>query len=259
MKITDTQLHRYARQIVMHEIDEDGQQALLSSKVAVLGAGGLGSVVIANLAAAGVGELIICDNDIIDLSNLNRQIIYRERDVGKPKTESAKRFVQDINPDVSVKIIQETMEKETLNDILSDCNLLVDCADQFSTRFDAAKAAFQNGIPHIFGGAVRFDGQMASFTAGVEGYNNSPCFACLFPKDSGAAQTANCAQAGILSPITGLIANLQSLETIKWITRAGEMTINKLILFDGFSSNFKSIETTKLDNCVICSKNDDLK
>ena len=89
MKITDTQLHRYARQIVMHEIDEDGQQALLSSKIAVLGAGGLGSVVIANLAAAGVGELIICDNDIIDLSNLNRQIIYRERDVGKPKTESA--------------------------------------------------------------------------------------------------------------------------------------------------------------------------
>ena len=243
----------------MHEIDEDGQQALLSSKIAVLGAGGLGSVVIANLAAAGVGELIICDNDIIDLSNLNRQIIYRERDVGKPKTESAKRFVQDINPDVSVKIIQETMEKETLNDILSDCNLLVDCADQFSTRFDAAKAAFENGIPHIFGGAVRFDGQTASFMAGVEGYNNSPCFACLFPKDSGAAQTANCAQAGILSPITGLIANLQSLEAIKWITRAGEMAIHKLILFDGFSCNFKSIEMTKLDNCVICSKNDHLK
>ena len=149
MKITDTQLHRYARQIVMHEIDEDGQQALLSSKIAVLGAGGLGSVVIANLAAAGVGELIICDNDIIDLSNLNRQIIYRESDVGKPKTESAKRFVQDINPDVSVKIIQKTMDKEKLNDILSDCNLLVDCADQFRTRFNAAKAAFENGIPHI--------------------------------------------------------------------------------------------------------------
>ena len=259
MKITDTQLHRYARQVVMHEIDEDGQQALLTSKVAVLGAGGLGSVVIANLAAAGVGELIICDNDIIDLSNLNRQIIYRERDVGKPKTESAKRFVEDINPDVSVKVIQETMGKEKLNDILSDCNLLVDCADQFSTRFGAAKAAFENGIPHIFGGAVRFDGQVASFMAGVEGYNNSPCFACLFPKDFGAAQAANCAQAGILSPITGLIANLQSLETIKWITRAGEMAINKLILFDGFSSNFKSIQMTKLDNCLICSKKDHLK
>ena len=259
MKITDTQLHRYARQVVMTEIDEDGQQALLSSKVAVLGAGGLGSVVIANLAAAGVGELIICDNDIIDLSNLNRQIIYRERDVGKPKTESAKRFVEDINPDVSVKVIQETMGKEKLNDILSDCNLLVDCADQFSTRFGAAKAAFENGIPHIFGGAVRFDGQVASFMAGVEGYNNSPCFACLFPKDFGAAQVENCAQAGILSPITGLIGNLQSLETIKWVTRAGEMAINKLILFDGFSCNFKSIETNKIDNCVICSKNADLK
>ena len=259
MGISDTQLHRYARQVVMHEVDEDGQQALLSSKIAVLGAGGLGSVVIANLAAAGVGELIICDNDIIDLSNLNRQIIYRERDVGKPKTESAKRFVEDINPDVSVKVIQETMGKEKLNDILSDCNLLVDCADQFSTRFGAAKAAFENGIPHIFGGAVRFDGQVASFMAGVEGYNNSPCFACLFPKDFGATQVENCAQAGILSPITGLIGNLQSLETIKWVTRAGEMAINKLILFDGFSCNFKSIETTKLDNCVICSKNDGLR
>ena len=220
----------------------------------MLGAGGLGSVVIANLAAAGVGELIICDNDIIDLSNLNRQIIHREKDVGKPKTESAKRFVQDINPDVSVKIIQETMEKETLNDILSDCNLLVDCADQFSTRFDAAKAAFKNEVPHIFGGAVRFDGQIATFMAGIEGYEESACFKCLFTENVKTTQVANCAQAGINSPITGIIGNLQSLETIKWITKAGETSMNKLTLFDGYSGNFESIRITKKQECTICSE-----
>ena len=254
MTITDTQLHRYARQVVIPEIDEDGQQALLSSKVAILGAGGLGSPVIANLAAAGVGKLVLCDDDIVDLSNLNRQFIYQEANAGQPKTQAAKRFIQGINSDVTVELIEETMGEESLTEILSECDILLDCSDQFSTRLAAAKAAYINGIPHIFGGAVRFHGQMATFMAGVEGYRDSACFACLFSEDAGVKQAPNCAQAGILSPITGIIGALQALETIKWITKAGMLNSNRLLLFDGLTASFTSIQTTKKDKCSICSK-----
>ena len=254
MTITETQLYRYARQVVMPELDENGQKALLSSTVAILGAGGLGSPVIANLAASGVGKLIICDNDVVDLSNLNRQFIYQEANVGQPKTEEAKRFIQGINSDVTVELRQETMSEESLSEILSQCDILLDCSDQFSTRLAAAKAAFMNGIPHIFGGAIRFDGQMATFMAGVTGYEESACFACLFSEDAGFKQAPNCAQAGIISPITGIIGNLQALETIKWITKAGALNSSKLLLFDGLAGSFTSIRTSKKDKCSICSK-----
>ena len=253
MMITEKQLYRYARQLVMPEIDEDGQKLLLSSKVVILGAGGLGSSVIANLAAAGIGELIICDNDTIDLSNLNRQFIYREQDIGEPKTSQAQRFIENINSDVLVKIIQQTINEALLAEILSDCDVLVDCTDEFSTRIAAAKACFSVKIPHIFGGAVRFDGQMASFMAGIKGYEKSACFYCLFSENITTAQVSNCAQAGILSPITGVIGNLQSLETIKWLTKVGETSMNKLTLFDGYSGNFKSIRITKKQECPVCS------
>ena len=253
MTITEKQLYRYARQLVMPEIDEVGQQFLLSSKVVILGAGGLGSAVIANLAAAGIGELIICDNDIVDLSNLNRQFIYSQQDVGQPKTEGAQRFIENINSDVLVKVKQQTINEDLLIEILTDCDLLVDCADQFSTRIAAAKASFKIGVPHIFGGAVRFDGQMAAFMAGVEGYEKSACFGCLFSEPVNTNQVSNCAQAGIISPITGIIGNLQSLETIKWITKVGETSVNKLTLFDGYSGNFKSIRIVKKQKCTVCS------
>ena len=254
MTITDTQLHRYGRQVVMPEIDEAGQQALLSSKVTILGAGGLGSPVIANLAAAGVGKIIICDNDSVDLSNLNRQFIYQEANVGQPKTQAAKRFIQGINSDVTIDLRCETMSEESLTEILSQSDLLLDCSDQFSTRLAGAKAAFINGIPHIFGGAVRFDGQMATFMAGVEGYENSACFACLFSEDAGVRQAPNCSQAGILAPITSVIGTLQALETIKWITKAGTLNSDKLLLFDGLTGSFTSIQISKKNQCSICSK-----
>ena len=253
MTITDTQLYRYARQLVMPEIDENGQNLLLSSKVVILGAGGLGSSVIANLAGAGIGKLIICDDDNIDLSNLNRQFIYREQDVGKPKTLQAQRFVENINSDVLVKMIQQTLDEALLVEILTDCDVLVDCTDQFSTRIAAAKASFSVKVPHIFGGAVRFDGQMATFMAGLEGYEKSACFKCMFSENVKTTQVSNCAQAGILSPITGVIGNLQSLETIKWITKAGETSMNKLTLFDGYSGNFETIRITKKQDCTVCS------
>ena len=151
MTITETQLQLYARQVIMPEIDEDGQQALLSSRVTILGAGGLGSPVIANLAAAGVGKLIICDDDRVDLSNLNRQFIYQEANVGQPKTQAAKQFIQGLNSDVTIELRYETMSEESLTEILSQCDILLDCSDQFNTRLAGAKAAFLNGIPHIFG------------------------------------------------------------------------------------------------------------
>ena len=254
MTISETQLHRYARQLVMPEIGEDGQRFLLSSRVVVLGAGGLGCAVIANLAAAGVGELIICDDDTIDLSNLNRQFIYREQDVEKQKTIQAQRFIKNINSDVLVKTEKRTMCEHSLTEILSDCDLLVDCADQFGTRLAAAKASFKAGVPHIFGGAVRFDGQTATFMAGVKGYENYACFGCVFSENVKASQVSNCSQAGILSPITSIIGSLQSLETIKWITKAGKTAMNKLTLFDGYSGEFKTIEITKKQKCAVCSK-----
>ena len=254
MTITETQLHRYARQVIMPEIDEDGQQALLSSRVTILGAGGLGSPVIANLAAAGVGKLIICDDDRVELSNLNRQFIYQEANVGQPKTQAAKQFIQGLNSDVTIELRYETMSEKSLTEILSQCDILLDCSDQFNTRLAGAKAAFLNGIPHIFGGAVRFDGQMASFMAGVEGYEESACFACLFSEDAGVRQAPNCAQAGILAPVTSIIGTLQALETIKWITKAGTLNSNRLLLFDGLSGSFTSIQTNKKDKCSICSK-----
>jgi len=254
MTISDTQLHRYARQIIMKEIDEEGQNALLSSKVAILGAGGLGAPVIANLAAAGVGELLICDNDTVDLSNLNRQFIHRMQDIGNLKTQSAKRFIEEINSDVAVRTMQQTMDENSLFHILADCDVLIDCADQYQTKYNAAKAAFKRGIPHIFGGAIRFDGQIASFLAGVDGFDTSPCFACLFPKGAEVEQAPNCAQAGILSPITGVIGNLQALEAIKWITKSHQINGNTLLIFDGFTPSFTSIKTSIQPDCSICSK-----
>ena len=253
MTITEKQLHRYARQVVMPEIDEKGQQALLSAKIAILGAGGLGSPVIANLATAGVGNIIICDDDVVDLSNLNRQFIYRESDVGQPKTIHAKRFIQDINLDVTVELRQEMINENSLTKILSECDVLLDCSDRFDTRHFAAKAACRNGIPHIFGGATRFDGQMATFMAGVGGYEDSACFGCIFSKDSDIRQAPNCEQAGIISPITGVIGSLQALETIKWITKSGDLNSNTLVLFDGYTCSFSSIQLNKNYNCSVCS------
>ena len=145
------------------------------------------------------------------------------------------------------------MSEESLTEILSQSDLLLDCSDQFSTRLAGAKAAFINGIPHIFGGAVRFDGQMATFMAGVEGYENSACFACLFSEDAGVKQAPNCSQAGILAPITSLIGTLQALETIKWITKAGTLNSDKLLLFDGLTGSFTSIQISKKNQCSICS------
>ena len=256
--ISDDDLHRFARQLILTGFDEAHQSALLQTHVAVIGAGGLGSPVIQYLAAAGIGTLTIFDDDVVERTNLNRQILHGHSDLGKFKVQSAEETLRCIDPALNINLRNERFTTDTP---LGDVSLICDASDSPQSRYAANDVAHKMGIPLIFGGAVRLEGQLAVLKSGIN--HEAPCYRCLFPQSPDPSLAPGCSEAGILGPITGIIGTMMALETIRQSliihdagNPLGHGLDQDLMLFDGRHLTFNRITTKKNQNCLCCGNPD---
>jgi adenylyltransferase/sulfurtransferase len=233
---------------MLPQIDIEGQQKLLGARALIIGAGGLGSPAAMYLAAAGVGEIAIADFDEVDLSNLQRQIIHTSADIGKPKVASAEETMLAINPLIKVIPLNKRLENEILEDEVKKADVVLDCCDNFTTRFAVNSACVKTGTPLVSGAAIRFEGQLSVFIPSKE---NSPCYNCLYPNQEELAES--CTQTGVVAPITGIIGSMQALEAIKVITNIGTVLCGKVLLLDGMSMECHSMVLPRNPNCPTCS------
>jgi len=236
--LSSDETKRYARHIVLKNIGGAGQQKLKAAKVLVIGAGGLGSPVIAYLAAAGVGTIGVVDDDIVSLSNLQRQIVHRTKDEGVAKVDSAKRFAQDLNPHVDFIAINARLSEINGADLIAPYDLVVDGSDNFDTRALVADFCAAAKIPLVAGAVSLFDGNLTVFTPYIE---DQPRFADLYPHRPTPDQLPSCEEAGILGPITAVIGSLQAMEVVKLITEVGEPLVGRLLTYDGRDARFREM------------------
>ena len=247
--LTDTELERYSRQILLPELDLKGQELLRAAHVLVVGVGGLGSPVAIYLAAAGVGELTLMDPDRVDLSNLQRQPIHSTATVGQLKVLSAKEHLQQLNPLVRVNGIAESFASEAGAAKLGSFSLIVDCTDNFAVRFALNRFSQQLSVPLVSGAAIRFDGQVSVYDPRIA---TSPCYRCWH--DEQGPEDHSCVNNGVLAPLVGLVGSVQASEAIKVITGVGESLVGRLLLIDALSMNFRTLQLHKDLNCSVCGK-----
>ena len=245
--MNDEQLLRYSRQILLPQVEIEGQESLLNATVLIIGLGGLGSPAAMYLAAAGVGHLILCDFDSVDLSNLQRQIIHSTQNIGKPKVESARDSLLALNPQIKVTPLYQQLDQESLIKQITNVDIVLDCTDNLPTRFAINQACVQTKTPLISGAATRMEGQLSVF----KGYlPDSPCYRCLYPSDEILSET--CSQTGILAPLVGIIGSLQALEAMKVIMNVGDTLTGEVLLLDALTMEFNRIKLAKNPNCPIC-------
>jgi molybdopterin/thiamine biosynthesis adenylyltransferase/rhodanese-related sulfurtransferase len=241
---------RYSRHLLIPEIGEAGQRRLLESRVLLIGAGGLGSPASLYLAAAGVGTLGIVDDDVVDESNLQRQIAHSTQRLGDPKVESARDTLTGLNPDVKVKTFNERLDSENIDRILAEgWDVIVDGADNFPTRYLVNDASVWHGIPVVHGSIYRFEGQATVFFPG-----QGPCYRCLFPTPPPPELAPSCAEGGVLGVLPGVIGSLQANETIKLVARIGEPLVGRLLLFDALSATFTEVALRRDPDCPVCGE-----
>lgn len=243
----DNQLLRYSRQIMLPQVDIDGQQKLLDAKVLIVGAGGLGSPAAMYLTAAGIGNITIYDDDEVDLSNLQRQIAHHTADIGIAKAISSRQTLKQLNPEVQVNAVKQRLEGEVLAHEVGRAAVVLDCSDNFATRFAVNRACVEQQTPLVSGAAIRFEGQVSVFTPGT---HNSPCYNCLY-QDTGEDMQA-CATNGVIAPVTGIIGSIQALEAMKLILHAGEPLIGRLLLLDGLTMEWNTLKFKKNPACPAC-------
>lgn len=243
----DEQLLRYSRQIMLPEIDIEGQQKLLNSTVLLIGLGGLGSPVSMYLAAAGVGHLILVDFDTVELSNLQRQIVHSTNDIDRLKVESAKEHLLALNPECKITTIKKQLGDKELIQQTKNVDVVIDGSDNFATRFAVNKACHKNRTPLVSGAAIRFEGQLSVFDHRDD---QNPCYRCLYSDEEMADET--CSQTGVVAPLLGIIGSMQALETIKLITNVGENLIGKLLLFNATTTEFQTMRFKKDPACPVC-------
>lgn len=255
LNLDPTQLDRYSRHIIMDDVGPDGQKALLDGSVLVIGAGGLGSPVIQYLAAAGVGRIGVADDDEVERSNLQRQIIHRDADVGRPKTESAADFVADLNPDVTVETYETRVTVETVDDLVADYDFVVDASDNFQTRFLVNDACTLAGRAFSHGAIYRFEGQITTFT----GTDDAPCYRCLFPQAPPPGEIPDCSEAGVLGVLPGTVGCIQATETVKWLLAEGgaipdaELLDGRMVYYDAMDMTFEEVPVRPNPDCPVCS------
>lgn len=247
--MNDQQLLRYSRQIMLPDVDIEGQEKLLTAHVLIIGLGGLGSPVAMYLAAAGVGHLVLADFDTVDLSNLQRQIAHTTNRIGQTKVESAAQTLRELNPDVQITCITQALDTDTLKTHVTQADVVVDCCDNFTTRFAVNAACVAAKVPLVSGAAIRLEGQVAVFDSRQA---DCPCYRCLYDEDS--EENTTCAANGVLSPVVGIIGSMQALEAIKLIVGFGKTLAGKLLLFDARYSQWRELKLPKDKDCPICSK-----
>ncbi|MDD3437433.1 MAG: HesA/MoeB/ThiF family protein [Candidatus Gastranaerophilales bacterium] len=233
---------RYNRNIIIPQIGEEGQEKLLQAKILVCGAGGLGSTVLANLASVGIGSIGIIDDDVLELSNLNRQYIHKFLNLGKVKTESAKDWIKEFNPEINVSTYQIRLDEHNYSDIVKDYDFIMDCFDSFKSKFLLNKIAVKTGKTLIHGGVTEFFGQVIKIIP-----HKTVCLNCILPEENAYVIK------GVLSPAVTTIASIQSMEAVKIILNIGEGLENKLLSYNGLTMRFKTINLTKNPDCKLCS------
>ncbi len=245
--MNDEQLLRYSRHVMLANLDVDGQEKLLASTVLIVGLGGLGCPVAMYLAAAGVGHLLLADDDKVDLGNPQRQIAHVTAGVGRNKAESASDTLRALNPGVKVDIYKQRLAGEELNRLVASCDAVVDCTDNFTTRFALNRACVLNRVPLVSGAAIRMEGQLSVFDPREP---QSPCYHCLY--EEGDDLDASCAANGVLAPLVGVIGSLQALECIKVLTGTGTPLCGRLLLFDATGLQFREMQLRKNPECRVC-------
>ena len=247
--MTPEQRERYSRQILLKEIGEAGQEKLLAARVLIIGMGGLGAPVASYLAAAGIGHMVLSDFDVVDLSNLQRQVIHETADVGKFKVESAAETIARLNPDVRVTALARALEGEELRREVERADVVIDCSDNFATRFELNRVCVEMRTPLVSGGVIQFEGQVSVFDARVP---DSPCYQCLYkPVAEGEGET--CARIGVLAPAPGIIGSIQATEALKLLLGLPTLT-GKLLLMDALNMEWRVIALPKDPACPVCRR-----
>ncbi len=244
----DTQLLRYSRHILLNELGVEGQEKLLASHALIVGAGGLGSPVALYLGSAGVGHITVVDHDAVDETNLQRQIAHNLARVGHPKAESVRDAIAAINPDVRVTPLVQRADAALLDALLPTVDVVLDCTDNFAIRHTINRACVRHRKPLVSGAAIRMDGQLSVFDAGVE---DSPCYACVFPESSDLEET-RCATMGVFAPLVGIIGTVQAAEALKLLTGLGSRLIGQLLMLDGRDMAFNAISLPRNPHCEVC-------
>ncbi len=252
--MNDQQLLRYGRHILLNEIGIEGQQRLLDARALIIGLGGLGSPTALYLAASGVGKLTLCDHDTVDFSNLQRQIIHRTSSVGQPKVASAQAVLRDINPEVVCVALPVRVDEAQLRDLVAQTDVVVDCSDNFATRYAVNRACLAQRKPLVSGAAIQFDGQVSVFDFRLPEaplQEESPCYNCLFPEDSQAAEL-RCATTGVFAPLVGIIGSLQAAETLKLLMGIERGLSGKLLTVNALDMNIMRSTLSRDPACRAC-------
>ena len=247
--MNDQQLLRYSRHILLPDVGIEGQQKLLHAHALIIGVGGLGSPAALFLAASGVGRLTLCDNDNVDLTNLQRQIVHRSSSIGSSKVESAKITLAEINPEVDVEALNERLADERLQELVAQADVVLDCSDNFATRYALNRACLNSGKPLVSGAATRYAGQVTVFDFRR---NDSPCYHCLYPEQSESEET-RCAVMGVFAPLVGIVGSLQAAEALKLLLGIGTTLCGRLLVMDALDMALHTIKLRKDPACPVCN------
>ena len=247
--MTDDQLLRYSRHILLDELGIEGQERILAAHALVIGAGGLGSPVALYLASAGVGHITLVDHDTVDTTNLQRQIAHTLERVGQRKVNSAQAAIQAINPDVRVTAMAERADAAVLDSLVAQADVVLDCCDNFATRQAVNQACMRHGKPLVSGAAIRMDGQVSVFDPRQA---DSPCYACVFPPEPAPEET-RCATMGVFAPLVGIVGTVQAAEALKLITQAGSSLAGRLLMLDARHMDWSEVRLQRHADCPVCS------
>ncbi|MCQ9379597.1 molybdopterin-synthase adenylyltransferase MoeB [Methyloversatilis sp. XJ19-49] len=248
--MNDEQLLRYSRHILLDPIGIEGQDRLLASRALIVGAGGLGCPAALYMAAAGVGTLVIVDDDEVDLTNLQRQVLHRQHSVGQAKVESARESLHDINPGIEVIALKTRLAGDALREQVEAADVVLDCSDNFATRHAINRACVAARTPLVSGAAIRFDGQVSVFDSRDA---DAPCYHCLFP-EGGDADEVRCAVMGVFAPLTGIIGTMQAAEALKLLAHTGRSLAGRLLLLDALGMEWRSITLPRDPACEVCGQ-----
>jgi molybdopterin/thiamine biosynthesis adenylyltransferase len=247
--MNDRQLLRYARHILLDELGIEGQEKFLAARALIVGAGGLGSPAAMYLATAGVGHITLVDDDVVELSNLQRQLLHTTASLGQSKVESGRRALHALNPEIIVETIARRLQGDELEAAVAGADVVLDCSDNFGTRHQINRACVRHRKPLVSGAAIRFDGQVSVFDLRGQ---TSPCYHCLFP-EADDVEEANCATMGVLAPLVGIIGSVQAAEALKLLAGIGESLAGRLLCLDGLSMQWRSLNVPRDLECAVCA------